>query len=219
MYTFLLWLSGVLGWNTPRSDPLRRWLGSYRHYAAIAGRIGNGRYFAPHKRFSCRVPALFTPGAVVTDSFMKGKFNISFSDDMGRLYIIEGTEDSLQRDPGLSTRQRNERALARRLLALPKTTQVIDLEYLDDVQGGSLWALTSMPGATSHVTLDGSGTPRWPASTHGFLLFEHSAMQLQLDVRPPALEISCGSANDAASDHGGLREQVVAWACSFEFSD
>jgi len=79
-----------------RVDPLRGFIGSYRNYTTISGTIQEGRYTSPQTNFSCRVPDLMKPGAVIKDDVNKkeGAGIVAFGDDMGLRFAVRWFEIS-----------------------------------------------------------------------------------------------------------------------------
>lgn len=95
-----------VGCSNPSKDLLRKFVGSYKGYFNVKGKVignrNNGRYYSPNKVFSVDLVDLLGPGVIVYDSFRKdfGKnpdynYNIgtvSFSDDFGTFYRIDTFE-------------------------------------------------------------------------------------------------------------------------------
>jgi len=77
-----------------RYDPLRSFIGSYRRYTETKGNVQKDRYTSPQGNFSCKVPALLKPGAVVKDSFSKkeGTGMVVFADDFGLQLMVQWYE-------------------------------------------------------------------------------------------------------------------------------
>src|SRR6185295_4210901 len=82
-------LSLVLTGCTSTTDPLRSLIGSYRDYTEIKGKIEGDRYFSPLKNFSCNVPPLVKPGALIHDDFGPEQGAVTFGDDMGTLMRVD----------------------------------------------------------------------------------------------------------------------------------
>jgi hypothetical protein len=80
-----LFLSGC----TSTTDPLRSVIGSYRNYTKVKGKIEAGRYYAPSNNFSCAVPFLIQPGAVIRDEVGPEGGTVAFEDDMGTLVRVD----------------------------------------------------------------------------------------------------------------------------------
>lgn len=79
------------------SDPLRGAIGSYRNYKNVKGQFVNGCYISPATNFSCVVPRLLEPGAVVRDAFSVapdgGRMgSVGFEDDLGTYYRVDWFE-------------------------------------------------------------------------------------------------------------------------------
>ncbi len=55
----------------------------------ISGRIKEGRYYSRYSNFSCAVPPLIHPGAVIEDDYYTQSGTVSFSDDLGALVRID----------------------------------------------------------------------------------------------------------------------------------
>ena len=75
--------------RSPERDPLRYFLGSYRNYIDINGKITDGRYVEPHGRFTVQVPPLLMPGAIIKGRFGAQGGSITFLDDLGSLTRID----------------------------------------------------------------------------------------------------------------------------------
>ena len=62
----------------------------------IKGTIKDGRYFSPNGNFSCAVPPLAKPGAIIEDSLDKTKDGyvgtVKFEDDYGKLFRVDWYE-------------------------------------------------------------------------------------------------------------------------------
>lgn len=70
-------------------DPLRSAIGSYRNYTDINGKIENGIYYDPIRRFQMEVPYLVQPGATIRGQLDQSGGSIQFSDDMGKLIRVD----------------------------------------------------------------------------------------------------------------------------------
>ena len=80
-----------------RRDPFRSFLGSYRNYTEIKGTIKDGCYTSPQANFSCSVPPLARPGAVIHDESRKMKEGnvvgkAGFEDDLGTFLRVDWFE-------------------------------------------------------------------------------------------------------------------------------
>src|SRR5882724_3752156 len=78
-------------------DPVRSAIGSYRNYTKITGKIEGDRYYSPANNFSCVVPPLIKPGAVIQDASNKTADGsrvgmVGFDDDLGTLYRVDWFE-------------------------------------------------------------------------------------------------------------------------------
>lgn len=78
---------------TPTNDPLRNIFGSYRNYINVNGKIIDGIYYEPYKRFSIKVPNLVSPGYVIRGGFDKISGTITFTDDFGKLVRVDVMSD------------------------------------------------------------------------------------------------------------------------------
>jgi len=74
---------------SPSSDPLRKFVGSYRNYTNVNGKIKNGTYYEPYGRFSIKVPNMVTPGMIIDGKFIESGGTIGFRDDFGALVRID----------------------------------------------------------------------------------------------------------------------------------
>ena len=98
--------------SNPSKDPLRKFVGSYRNYFNVKGKVignrSNDRYYSPNKIFSVGLVDLFGPGIIVNDTFRKdfGKnpdhnYNVgtvSFMDDFRAFYRIDAFKLPEERD-------------------------------------------------------------------------------------------------------------------------
>lgn len=82
-------LALVLAAGCMRFDPLRGMLGSYRNYEDTNGKIVNGRFYDPERRFSIQVPDMIEPGARIYGRFAKEGGTIQFHDDLGTLIRVD----------------------------------------------------------------------------------------------------------------------------------
>lgn len=94
LISVLLLCLGVSLVGCARFDPLRGFVGSYRSYSETKRGIKDGRYTSPQGNFSCRVPNLMRPGAVIKDTFSKkeGTGMIVFADDFGLHLMVHWYE-------------------------------------------------------------------------------------------------------------------------------
>jgi len=65
-------------------------------YSEVKGTIKDGRYFSPNGSFSCAVPPLAEPGAIIQDSSNKTADGyvgtVKFEDDYGKLFRVDWAE-------------------------------------------------------------------------------------------------------------------------------
>ncbi len=85
----LVLLSFALDGCTSPNDPLRSLFGSYRNYTSIKGKIEANRYYSPTNNFSCAVPPLIEPGAVIRDNLGPIGGTVEFEDDLGTLIRVD----------------------------------------------------------------------------------------------------------------------------------
>jgi len=69
---------------------------SHGNSSEIQGTIKDGRYFSPNGNFSCTIPPLAQPGAIVQDSSNKTPDGyvgtVKFEDDYGKLFRVDWAE-------------------------------------------------------------------------------------------------------------------------------
>lgn len=90
--TFGFLLAGLLFVTSCSSfDPLRAGIGSYRNYTEIKGKIEDEKYISPLNNFSCVVPPLLKPGALIRDDFNQAQEmgSVGFEDDLGTLIRVD----------------------------------------------------------------------------------------------------------------------------------
>ena len=62
----------------------------------LKGKITDGRYFSPNGNFSCAIPPLAEPGAIIQDSSNKTEDGcvgtVKFGDDFGKLFRVDWAE-------------------------------------------------------------------------------------------------------------------------------
>lgn len=96
MPVLLICICAAILTGCARLDPLRGFVGSYRSYTEIKGDIQDGRYTSPHANFSCKVPDLIKPGAVIKDDInqKEGTGIVAFGDDFGLRFMVRWFEVS-----------------------------------------------------------------------------------------------------------------------------
>jgi hypothetical protein len=106
--------SALLFAGCASNDPLRGAVGSYRNYKNVKGQLKGGRYTSPTGNFSCAVPRLVEPGAVMRD--LSNKLDdgsragtVGFEDDFGTLYRVDWLEVAPDLAGKLSERELLER--------------------------------------------------------------------------------------------------------------
>lgn len=170
-------VSIVLVAGCARFDPGRSLLGSYRNYYETKGKIKEGRYFSPNANFSCAVPTLVQPGAVIRDKIERIEGGIIatvwFEDDFGQLYRIswyEITPDDFKKlDQFPIHRALLESILAYQLMLFREVSPGTTLELSETTGEGenaNMFAVIHAPGA-SNIAVNGKRAD----STRGFLIF------------------------------------------------
>lgn len=95
----LLFCVFIISCSNPKHDYLRSFVGSYKNYYMVKGKVKNDRYYSPNEIFSVEVINLIGPGIIINDSFNKdfgrneyyqnNVGTVSFMDDFETFYRID----------------------------------------------------------------------------------------------------------------------------------
>jgi len=199
-----------------RRDPFRSFLGSYRNYTEIKGTIKDGRYTSPQANFSCLVPPLARPGAVIHDESRKLKEGnvvgkAGFEDDLGTFLRVDWFEV-----PG-DMRARPDRVLLERVAdslfaayrqGIPNSEIEVH-KYSGETNNQSLFLMARLPSGST-MTVNG----RRQDCSRASLVFRRGnwAYALSTQDRPLLPKTTTVEQREAE-----LRSKLEEFLASFEF--
>ena len=206
-------------------DPLRGAIGSYRSYTEIKGSIQDGRYTSPSANFSCKVPALIKPGAVIQDGTNKkeGTGVVAFVDDFGLQLMVHWFEvpananlasDSVLLEQAANFMKETDKK------SLPEVT--IGTEQLDVADRSTLFymVVAEAPGVKVYIPPAQRKTVTkemvMPHVLRGHLIFRRAGWVYALTTQTEA-EFGADKANANEEQEAKVRSKLEKLLADFEF--
>ena len=190
------------------------------------GKVKNERYFAPVWGLSSALPKLLPLGLKIEDSIgSDGEgtpvLSVSFTDDFGGTYSIYGwqTPSLLMsaQHPEVDVNEQILEIYRGDLLGLFPGTQVLHREPVEDILGGSQFAVFRIPRGSSYEVMRGKEEGwRREDSVRGFLALHQGDVALVVGVQQESPEAQSEEAN-AEEQWRSLRTDVLEFATTLSF--
>ena len=163
---------------------------------AMSGSVNEGRYFSKDRKVSCEMPSI-GPGRHIDEHFERGTFILTFWDDFGQMYRIDGITTALPADLMKLDRQARLKRFAQLetyplLAQAGPGLQILGEEWIPQKLDGCLVALALLPhGSVLHPR----GGERF-ASVRKIVLFETpTGALIQVSYHGPELPAQTSPAN------------------------
>lgn len=154
--------------------------------------VSGDSYTAPNKQFSCAVASLMHP-ARMQDEFYGDEFSLTFTDDFGQLYRIDGYRQSIPPSIAALSVGRGRIETFFREVTLPNylaavaKARVAEQEFVADLKGGALVVIFWLPGGSTTARMV-NGEPAERLDTlRAVVIFAVSDRIIQVDHQPMQL--------------------------------